>query len=264
MSIYTKLSSKYTLLFLLTTFCFTAQAQFIKNTGEIKDAVDGKTLFTLEDKTFIYAEVSEPLWYEISKRVVFDVAGLTADSTLSKGTVLYNDDLEPIGEVQAEVEVIQITPYDGFRKDEYRIGIVKGFCSTFDTYTNSLPESAISDALEGRGQQAQLLSEVMSQFDWEEETYGQYTASILRNYDENNYVRNVPFRIIIIWRGSNIMAILSQKDYIDGNKSKDQTRIIEESVYCTWFQRPNARLLEEIENIAFDYINFDEPGISAQ
>lgn len=252
---------KSTLLFtLLTTCSFVSSAQYIKGQGSVKDEVEGQTLFTLNEGTFIYSDKSEALWYEVSKRVVFHIDQLTPDSTLPAGTKLFDDNLEEIGEVQSETPVEQITAMTGFRRGDYRVGILKGYCSTFDTKTNSRPEGAIENALEGRGSQAQLLSEVHEAYNWEEEVYDNYKVWVLRNTDENNYPENPPMRLMLVWRGATLVCILSPKAYITGNKSKEQSEIANGDVYSTWFQRPNARLSEEIETIALRYLNFDEPG----
>lgn len=237
-------------------------AQYIKQTGEIVDEVDGNPLFTLEDRTFVYSEKSEALWFHISKKVAFKMSDLSADSTLSHGAILYDQDLEEIGRVKSEVKVIQVTGMNGIRRSDYRWGIVKGYCSTFDTYTNSRPEDAITDALEGRGQHAQLLSEVMANYPWESDNSSNYSISVLRNEDENNFNENPPYRIILVWRGSTLMAIISPKEYIRGNKSKSESKIVEDTQFATWFQRPNDRLIAEIESIVFNYLQFDEPGMA--
>lgn len=246
---------------MLTLICallltgFSGNAQYVKRDGEFKDAVDGETLFTLTDRSFIWATRAENrLWYDAGKRVIFDIGQMSADSVLSAGTVLYNEDYEVIGSVKQPTDVHSVLEFGGFRKDEFHSGIIKGFISTYDCYVNSRPEDAVTDVLESaRGNVGRALAPVLSDFPFETESSGQYTVHVLLNRDQENFREDFPFRMIIVMRGeASIICIVSETEYIRADKAKGEEQM--NSHYITWFQRSNPRMTEEIESIIYRYL----------
>lgn len=246
------LVSKLTVLFVILSF--SATAQFSKPDAEFKDAVDGTTLFTLKDSTFFFGARSEPLWYEGSKRIIFDIKLMTADSVLPADTDFMNEDYEIIGKTSQDVDLKEVLQFGGYRKDEFHSAIITGYVSTFDTYVNSRPEDAVSDALsERRGNLSQLLAPIISGFNFEVDNVEGYTVYVLYNKDAENSEDRFPPRLILVMRSSaSLIGIISESEYIEANKTKGNEEVVRR--YVTWFQRPNPRTTEQFENIIYHYL----------
>lgn len=232
-----------------------ASAQFMKRNGEFSDAVEGDALFSLVDSTFIYTEMEEPLWYKGSKRVVFDINDMNADSTLQPGAKLYDSDLNIIGEVIRTTEVKEIFDLGGFRRDDYRTGILEGYVSSFEFHAGSRPENALMDAMNNaRGNAGRLIVPILTEFPFENESVNGYNVYVLRDRDQHNSEYDeYPFRILIVMRGSSsLICIISQSEPIKSATAKDNSEDF--GRYFTWFQRQNDRLAEDMESLMYKFL----------
>lgn len=232
-----------------------SQAQFTKDNSEFTDAPDGTVLFELNEGQFIWSELSETMWYKGSKRVVFTIDQMTADSTLPAGVTLLNENMEEIGKTISEVPIEEVLELGGFRRDEYRTGILRGFVNSFDLKVNSRPEQAIAKALkEERGSAGQILEPLLAEYPFEyHEGVDGYDVYVLRNMDAENHEEDFPFRILIVMRGSSsLICTVSRHEFIDGKRYKAQEETL--SGFYTWYQRPNPRLLDSVDEIVYSYL----------
>ncbi|KAB2805415.1 hypothetical protein [Phaeocystidibacter luteus] len=232
-----------------------ASAQYMKRNGEFSDAVEGDALFSLVDSTFIYTEMEEPLWYKGSKRVVFNIDDMNADSTLKPGAKLFDSDLNEIGEIIRTTEVKEVFDLGGFRRGDYRTGILEGYVSSFEFHAGSRPENALMDAMNNtRGNAGRLIVPVIEEFPFENESVNGYNVFVLRDYDQHNSEYNeYPFRILIVMRGSSsLICIITQTEMIESSSAKETSEDFGRNF--TWFQRKNDRLAEDMESLMYKFL----------
>lgn len=229
-------------------------AQIMKSGGEILDGVEGTTLVTFSDSTTLYSEIETPLWYAVSKRIIFEEDDLNADSTLSEGAEIFDYEGEPIGRVNSTVEVSEIYEHRGFRMSSYRTGIIKGFVSKFDTYTGTRPEDAISNAFGGaRRVSGRDLESKLKELGFKREESNGMNVWVLRNVDEENSEYNeFPFRVLVVMRGNNIQCIVTTTERISINSERDYYE--ERGRHFSWLTQPNDRNKETISNIVYEYL----------
>lgn len=232
----------------------TLSAQIMKVGGELVDAVDGNTLITFSDSASLYSEVENPLWYAVSKRIIFDEDDLNADSTLSEGAQIFDYEGNPIGEVKATIQVEEIFQHEGFRMSDYRTGIVKGYVSKFDTYTGSRAEDALESAFNGsRRVNGRDLQSTLKELGFKEELSNGMNVWVLRNTDEENSEHNeFPFRILVIMRGTNIQCVVTTTERISSSMEREYYE--ERGRHYTWLGQANNRNRETISDIVYEYL----------
>lgn len=231
----------------------TSFGQYMKRNGKFTDAVEGTPLFTLADSTFIYTKFVEPLWYEGSARVVFNIDDMAGDSTLPEGAKLYNEDLEIIGEVKNDVRVNEVFPIGGFRKDDYYSAILKGFVASFEFHPNTRPENAVAKALSSRRGTREVVP-VLESLPFKMEKQGSYNVWVLEDEDQHNSeAKDYPFRMLVVMRGlSSVVCIISLTEPVESPMQEEITE--EYGRYYTWFQRRNDRFEEEMKDIMYRYL----------
>ena len=222
-------------------------AQVLEEKTQILEKPRGEALFSLERGESLYSyQPDEDGWYKVRKLAYLAPSALSG-KTLSAGTVLYNKDEEKIGAILQPVKAEQIDTLEVFRGEDRPMVILEGYVFKTKIEDGSIPEQRVASilAMRNRNEQREAFAELWQEFDAEEREFDRLIAQVIR--EKNRHIQEEQdFRLIVLFRGSSIYAIISNDHEIEVGKTKAQVSEGPFTIY--YFYKPTdsqKKLVEE-------------------
>lgn len=222
-------------------------AQVLEEKTQILEKPRGEALFSLERGESLYSyQPDEDGWYKVRKLAYLAPSALSG-KTLSAGTVLYNKDEEKIGAILQPVKAEQIDTLEVFRGEDRPMVILEGYVFKTKIEDGSIPEQRVASilAMRNRNEQREAFAELWQEFDAEEREFDRLIAQVIR--EKNRHIQEEQdFRLIVLFRGSSIYAIISKDHEIEVGKTKAQVSEGPFTIY--YFYKPTdsqKKLVEE-------------------
>ncbi|MBO9633991.1 MAG: hypothetical protein J7578_12825, partial [Chitinophagaceae bacterium] len=116
----------------------------IDGPANIRNSINGKVIFSLEDNVAVTAREPQQGWLEIG--VAFDLAPSGSDAkTIQKGTTLMRNG-KPIGQVKKDVPVYEVITGEGNSK----LGVLNGFTSQGNIQPATILENAFAELVKDK------------------------------------------------------------------------------------------------------------------
>ena len=235
------------ILLLLLLALGSLSAQVLEEKTPILVKPRGEALFSLERGESLYSyQPDEDGWYKVRKLAYLAPSALSG-KTLSAGTVLYNKDEEKIGAILQPVKAEQIDTLEVFRGEDRPMVILEGYVFKTKIEDGSIPEQRVASilAMRNRNEQREAFAELWQEFDAEEREFDRLIAQVIR--EKNRHIQEEQdFRLIVLFRGSSIYAIISKDHEIEVGKTKAQVSEGPFTIY--YFYKPTdsqKKLVEE-------------------
>lgn len=245
---------KIILSFLLLFSSMLLPAQIVEKSTVFKEAPRGKDLFQLEGGLEVYTEASGTEgWYRATRLVYLPLQTLQADQTIPAGQSFLNLAGDKIGEALKPLKALAIDTIKGFRSDDRVKVLVEGFLFKTDLADGSMLEQVVGEilALRNRKEQQERWEQVFRDYGAEEDHFEPFDAFAIRK--QHASLREPDdFRMIVIFRGSSIYAVMSKDHTVPIEKTKMTEQI--EDIRILYFYKPSDAQREVIEEIMFTYL----------
>lgn len=226
------------------------KAQLVRNSATM---VKNDGTAVLLDSVRIYAtDLSDGQYTAvIFAKVHGDFIALAEDSTVLEGAKLYHSKDSIIGSVSGTFEVDTLWPSTARRMSKYYDVVLSGKVSSKDLHRKSFPTLQIEDFFSSnRGAIYEKLTDELKVTGWTTKSFGEYEAWSYMNDQSTPWAPE--FQALIIFRSGIPYCLVNQGEAFDYEKVKAKEKRNTGTYY--FFQRPNDRFFQEIEDIVYDYI----------
>ena len=166
--------------------------------------------------------------------------------------VLFNEKKDTLGRVQESYPLDSLWPSSSHRMSKYCEVVASGKVQGKELERRSFPTQMVERFFEGKrgGSLRDPLVDAFKKQGWERRNFGEYESWGYLNRSSNPGLPD--FQALFIFRGSMPYCLVNKGDDFEYEKLKGSEQRTHGMYY--FFQRPNDRFLEEIDNIVFDYL----------
>ncbi|CAI8435791.1 MAG: Uncharacterised protein [Cryomorphaceae bacterium] len=215
-------------------------------------ASDGEGTLTLRDSVRVFATDPQNGDYTATVHcwVHRDYVNV-ADARVMADAALLNEKKDSLGRVSESYPVDSLWESSARRMSKYYEVVLSGRVSARELERRSFPTIALEHFFDGRrGAVRDALVEVLKQQGWERKDFGDYEAWAYLNKSTNPGLPD--FQALLIFRGPIPYCLINKGAPFEYEKLKGSEQRTHGMYY--FFQRPNDRFLQEIDDIVFDYL----------
>lgn len=215
-------------------------------------ASDGEGMLTLKDSVRIFATNPDHGSYTGTLHcwVHQDYVNV-ADARIMSEAALLGKNKDSLGIVSESYPADSIWESSARRMRKYYEVVLSGEVSARELERRSFPTIALEQFFEGRrGAVREALVETLEEQGWTQKEFGDYEAWAYMNTSTNPGLPD--FQAILIFRGPIPYCLINKGEDFEYEKLKGSEQRTHGTYY--FFQRPNERFLQEIDDIVFDYL----------
>ena len=174
------------------------------------------------------------------------------DQRVMAEAVLFNGKKDTLGQVQESYPLDSLWPSSAHRMSKYYEVVASGKVVGRELERRSFPTQMVERFFEGKrgGSLRAPLVEAFKKQGWERRDFGEYESWAYLNRSSNPGLPD--FQALFIFRGSMPYCLVNKGEEFDYEKLKGSEQRTHGMYY--FFQRPNDRFLQELDNIVFDYL----------
>lgn len=240
---------------LLVSFGALLMAQTLEEKVRLKKSPRGEDLIELNGGLAVYTEASSTDgWYRVNRIAYLPMPMLQEGQMVAAGQILSNEEGEKIGEVLQAVKAKEVDTLKGFRSDDRVRVVLEGFLFKTELADGSILEEEMSEilTLRNRSEQQERLEVLFRKYAADEEHFEPFDAFAIRK-EQASLREQDDFRMIVVFRGSSIYAVLSKDHQVEVEKTKLREEKID-GIEVLYFYKPSEAQKEVIEEIMYTYL----------